>query len=243
MENPEEHYYGLAERIFNAEYYAYGDEGEVDKDKFDAYADYLLGKGDNEPEWTDYHERLRYELELGFDDLCPIIESVIEMDRCFSLLLKNLEPLGALALVRIQVDNLKHIYAETKYPGLVLHNIYGKGRELNQIKVGGKAINATELITELDTKYGRVRDIWKTYCLYVHPSREQTGVGIASYYSYLRCKRVPYQKAIKYFSWDMVYINMLITNVLFSYLDSLVEVLKSKHNYWKYLREVRNMTY
>ena len=161
-------------------------------------------------EFTSNEERLTTKVNLGFDDFTPMIENVITINRCFIKLLKSVEPLGALALVRVQIDNLKHIYAETKYPNKILHRIYEVGRELNQIKIEGKAINPTELILELDEKHGRIRDIWKTCCQYVHPSKKQTEVRMNSYFSYLRFKQVPTKNSIKYLSWDMVWINMII---------------------------------
>lgn len=241
MERADEHYNGLAERIFLAEYYAYGGDEVECQDKLDAFVEYAEGKSEVEPEFEDDNERLAVLTKLGLDDFCPIIENVIMLDRCFCKLLNSLEPLCALSLVRIQMDNLKHIYAETKYPGTVLYRIYEKGRDLNQIKVQGKAINSTELINELDERFGRVKEMWKTYCQYIHPSRQQKGVSMRSYFSYLRLRQVPTTNAIKYFSWDMVFINMLITNLLFHRLDELVKVLKEKRKYGKYLKAVREI--
>lgn len=240
MRCADEHYHALAERLFLAEYYAYGGD-EVSAEKVEmcrAYADGLMYE---EPEYEGDEERVALLTAIGYDDYSAIIENVVMLDRCFCKLLDTVEPLCALSLVRIQMDNLKHIYAETKYPGKVLYKIYVKGRDLNQVKIDGRAINSTELIAELDERFGRVRDMWKKYCQYIHPSREQKDVSMRSYFSYLRLREVPTPRAIKYFSWDMVFINMLITNLLFHRLDELVKVLKEKGKYGKYIREVRRL--
>lgn len=228
LEHSEDFYQDIAIRIFYAECYALG---EADPEKMKAFPDV---------EFASDEERLTTKVNLGFDDFTPMIENVITINRCFTKLLKSIEPLGALALVRIQIDNLKHIYAETKYPTKVLHRIYEDGRELNQIKIDGKAINPTELIQELDEKHGRIRDIWKTYCQYVHPSKKQTEVKMRSYFSYMKLKQVPSPKAIKYFSWDMVFINMIISSTLCKRLDELIAIVKEKHNYRKYLESIKD---
>lgn len=217
MEHSEDFYQAIGIRIFYAEYYALEETPDEDR------------------------TRLWEKVNLGIDDFTPMIENVVTINRSFHKLLKSLEPLAALALVRIQIDNLKHIFAEVKYPAKILYRIYENGRDLNQIKIDGKAINSSELIQELDEEFGRIKDIWKTYCQYVHPSKKQTEVKIKSYFSYLRWKEVPTKQAIKYFSWDMVYINMVITTILCKRYDELIEIVKAKGNYGKYLKAIKEM--
>ncbi len=181
-------------------------------------------------------------MNKGNDDYSTMIENIIAIDRSFNILLNSLEPLGALALVRIQLDNLKHLYAEKKYPGRVLHRIFENGWELNQVKVNGQAIKSGELLNELEEKYGRINQIWKHYCDYVHPSKSQVNLQIKTHFNYLRFKKVPNKKDIKYFSWDMVYVNMIITNVLLSRLKELLAIAKAKGKYGDYLKAIRLAT-
>jgi len=238
MEHPEDFYGDIAKRLYYAERYAINYRN-ASIEKVAEYKQYIDGETDKLPEFGSDDERLAVKLCLGEDDFQPMIDNVITINRCFHKLLKSLEPLGALALVRMQIDNLKHIYAETKHPGKVLYRIYENGRELNQIKIDGKAINASELIQELDEKHGRIREIWKTYCQYVHPSKRQTEVRIYSYFDYLKMKELPTENSIKYFSWDMVYVNMVIASTLYQRLSYLLAIVKSRGNYGFYKRVVK----
>lgn len=228
MEDPENFYMAIAIRLFYAEYYAL-DCKEVFTESID-----------KKPTESSI-DRLRLNVSSGYDDFSYIIGNVISVDRSFRKLLDALEPSCALALVRMQLDNLKHIYAETKYPAKVLYRIYEKGDSINQIKIEGKQINPTELVEELDQKYGRIREIWKSHCLYVHPSKRQVNIEISSRFSLSTCKEVPTKKAIRELSLDMVYINKIITTVLFTRLDELVANIKQKQKYKAYLETVKRI--
>ena len=67
-----------------------------------------------------------------------LLQIASSYNRNFVKLLGSDEPITALAIIRLQMDNLKCLYAEYLYPNKILHKIYENGRELSQIKIKGK---------------------------------------------------------------------------------------------------------
>ena len=148
--------------------------------------------------------RIKDLLEYGTDDFYHIFKAINSFNKCFITILEEAEPLAAFPFIRMQVDNLVCLYAETLYPTIILYSIYNKGRTLNQIKVKGKALVHSELRKELDPI---VSEIYAKYSGFVHPSKQQIDAD----------KKI-LKKYIKDFASDMVQINNVITKVLINHI-------------------------
>ena len=148
--------------------------------------------------------RIKDLLEYGTDDFYHIFKAINSFNKCFITILEEAEPLAAFPFIRMQVDNLVYLYAETLYPTTILHSIYDKGKTLNQIKVKGRALVHSELRKEL---HPIVSDIYAKYSGFVHPSKQQIDAD----------KKI-LKKYIKDFAADMVQINNVITSVLINHI-------------------------
>ena len=147
------------------------------------------------------NERIKGLLEYGTDDFYHIFKSINAFNKCFITILEEAEPLAAFPFIRMQVDNLVHLYAETLYPTRILYSIYEKGYVLNQIKIKGQALVQSELRKELG-----VSDIYKKYSGFIHPSKEQ-----------IEADKKILKKYIKDFAKDMVDVNQVILQVLLNH--------------------------
>lgn len=122
LKNSKEFYSDIEVKLFYAQYYYYKNS-------------------DN--------ERIKGLLEYGTDDFYHIFKAINSFNKCFITILEEAEPLAAYPFIRMQVDNLVHLYAETLYPTKILYSIYEKGYVLNQIKIKGQALVQSELRKEL----------------------------------------------------------------------------------------------
>ena len=106
-----------------------------------------------------------------------MIEIIKSFNRSFMKLLQFNEPITALALIRLQMDNAKCLFAEMLYPNKILHKIYENGRELGQIKIKGKSAASSEIIGDL-IDGEPFCELWHKYSKFVHPDREQSQIQV-----------------------------------------------------------------
>ena len=151
--------------------------------------------------------RIHTLIEYGSDDFYNIFKAVNAYNKSFISLLEDAEPLSAFPFIRMQLDNLIHIYAETVYPTVILHNIYDKGKALNQIKIKGKSLVQSDFRNELDNSYSNIANIYQKNSGFIHPSKQQIDTD----------KKI-LKKYIREFSSDMEYINKVITKVLIAHI-------------------------
>lgn len=167
---------------------------------------------------------------LGFCDYDPIITAIINYNRAFKKLLDIKEPLVAMPIVRIQMENLVYLYAESLYPNKILYKVYDNSKEFNQIKINGEKLQTSTFIQTLNDKYDGIRDIWKRYCCYVHPSSEQEKLSFAN-----SDDKAVVASSIK----DMQLINQAITDTLESMINRLIVDIKARGEYKSYLDFVK----
>jgi len=162
-------------------------------------------------------------LNCGLDDLYSnICETLIIYNRCFIDLLNKAEALVALPLIRLQLENLTAIYAETLHPFQILHKLFDNGKDLGQIKINGNYIVPSELRKELDAQYGStISELYKKYSGFIHPSKSQKEVNVGSYFSYKKDMYVASKKDVRMYAKDMVYVNQIIGNVLLAHLEDI----------------------
>ena len=166
-------------------------------------------------------------LNTGDDDLYNIFDSLNIYNRCFVELLNKTEALVALPLIRLQLDNLTAIYAETLHPFQILHKLFDGGKKLEKIKIKGNHIVPSELRKELDEKYGSTIDeLYKKYSYFIHPSKAQKEANVGSYYSHKKDSYVASKKDVRMYAKDMVYVNQIIGNVLLAHLADIKSKIK-----------------
>ena len=161
-------------------------------------------------------------LNTGDDDFYNIFDTLNIYNRCFIDLLNKTEALVALPLIRLQLENLTAIYAETLHPFQILHKLFDNGKDLGQIKISGKYIVPSELRKELDAQYGStIGELYKKYSGFIHPSKSQKEVNVGSYFSYKKDMYVASKKDVRMYAKDMVYVNQIIGNVLLAHLEDI----------------------
>ena len=166
-------------------------------------------------------------LNCGYDDFRYISDIIPIYNRCFIELLSKAEPLVALPLIRLQLENLTAIYAETLYPFKILHKLYEGRKELGKIKVAGNNIVPSKLREAIDNKFdSSISDLYKKYSGFVHPSKNQSTLEMRSYFNYKEEMYVAPKKEVKKFAQDMIYVNQIISNILLAHLEDI----KSKIN-------------
>lgn len=163
---------------------------------------------------TDADITAQYWTGVGFINF---LESVInDYNRCFYKLIKDKELFTAYPLIRLQADNLRYIVAEYYYPDKILPNIYGRGRELNQIEIDGKQLKQSDINNLVEGLFTGYKKIWKKYSHYVHPS---------IHHAYYKCisenyKPVePEDNTPSLAERDMVFINQCIVDTMLMIMD------------------------
>lgn len=170
---------------------------------------------------------IRDYLSLGFEDLDYIYLQINDYNRCFIKLLKQAEIRTAFALVRLQLDNLTHIYAETLYPFDIFDKVFRKGKQLGKIKKSCENIIPRILREQIDEIFNTsVSKLYKDYNDFVHPSKAQ--VNLAMKYQIRNDEVVANKEQVKQYSRDMVMVNQTIGKVLLAHLDNINEKIKSQ---------------
>ena len=166
-------------------------------------------------------------LNLGLDDFYNISDTINIYNRCFIELLSKADALIAFPLIRLQLENLTAIYAETRHPFQILHKLFDLGRNLGEIKIKGSYIVPSNLRKEIDAKYGTtIGELYKKYSGFIHPSKSQKEVDMGSYYSNKEDKYVASKKDVRMYAKDMVYVNQIIGNVLLAHLEDIKNKIK-----------------
>lgn len=166
-------------------------------------------------------------LQCGISEFNYIESSISSLNRGFIKLLEAAEPLAAMALVRLQLDNLTYLAAELKYPFRILYKVYFKNRRLSQIQVQGKNLNPAAIRKELDEQHGyNLCELYDRYSSYVHPDQLQfLNQHLDSYRTFGKGK-IPKAK-MKELTADMVAINRIIAVLLqcqiFGYNSGLIK--------------------
>ena len=161
-------------------------------------------------------------LSCGLDDFYNLFETINIYNRCFLDLLMRTEALVALPLIRLQLDNLTAIFAETLHPFQTLFKVYEEGKDLGKIKVDGKYIVPSELRKELDARFGTtISELYKKYSGFIHPSKSQKEVNMGGYYSNKKFMYVASKKDVRMYAKDMVYVNQIISNVLLAHSEDI----------------------
>jgi hypothetical protein len=162
-------------------------------------------------------------------------------NRCFVKLIDSGEATGAVSFVRLQMDNLIVLYAESISIGNVLHKIFDNKRELNQITINGEKYNNSGLIKKLDEKYKGIHEMWKNSNLYIHPSYKTNSLEafcVDSYYSKKLGKEVMPHREKKRLYKDMVFVNKVIVDVLYTILDKYIALIKEHKLYTFYKQHI-----
>lgn len=167
--------------------------------------------------------------QCGISEINYIEESINGFNRGFMILLEAAEPLAAMALVRLQLDNLTYLAAELKYPFRILYKVYFKNKRLSQIQIKGKNLNPSLIRKQLDEENGwNVAELYDTYSSYVHPDQKQLTMNKFSFMkSRILEQQMNFSKAeLKRLTADMVTINrfiaILIQCQIFSYNSGLI---------------------
>lgn len=166
---------------------------------------------------------------FGLCDYDPIITAIINYNRAFKKLLDIKEPLVAMPIIRIQMENLVYLFAESLYPNKILYKVYDNAKEFNQIAINGEKLKTADFILKLDEKYNGLREIWKRYCCYVHPSSKQDKLGYVN---------GNHKEVIDAGIEDMQLINQAITDTLQAMIDRLTVDIKARGEYKSYLEYV-----
>lgn len=130
----------------------------------------------NLDEMTSYFTELGRLLDVGdivlYDDstkaasVSALIQNVIAVNRCFIKSLPLKESLLNKVLLRLQIQNLIFLYAETKYPLKVVNPIFQKGKAFNQLGLP----SLSSFIAELEPEFKGLKALWNECCGFVHPS-------------------------------------------------------------------------
>ena len=127
-------------------------------------------------EMTSYFTELGRLLDVAdlvlYDDsskaasVSALIQNVIAVNRCFIKSLPLKESLLNKVLLRLQIQNLIFLYAETKYPLKVVNPIFQKGKAFNQLGLP----SLSSFIAELEPEFKGLKALWNECCGFVHPS-------------------------------------------------------------------------
>lgn len=124
---------------------------------------------------------MRY-LEIGLGDFYEIQTSINAMNRGFIKLLEATEPLAAMPLIRLQLDNQIYLAAELKHPFRVLYKVFREGKQLIDVRIKNKPIVPSAVRAELDEQHGyNLNELYKEYYSFVHPSDSSLQIAEAEH--------------------------------------------------------------
>lgn len=214
---------------------------------------------------TDTAEMTAYYTELGrilsaaelhtFQEKTPcfqyVMNNVIVVNRCFYRTIGLNEPLISKSLLRLQLQNLVYLYAETKHPLKVIIPVYSKGKDFNKLGIQ----NFSDYLKELEPEYkGELYNLWADCCKYVHPSAinytlSNTEYSLGALASVDPTKQKPeILKQIRLFqkekadlnssicfldNIEMVSINRLIVKLAKKQITELEKQIKQNRKYYK----------
>ena len=194
------------------------DEKGLDFDEVDGFAELtapLVESMKAKDEAFDVNElRAMYYIQIGLGDFVEIQTSINALIRGFITLLENNEPLAAMPLIRLQLENLTYLAAELKYPFRVLYRVFNDEKQLGDIKIKGKPLVGSKIREELNDSQCSYSEMYADYCGFVHPSTKQGKFSVKQYYSYSKDKAVMTKAEIKRLCSDMIKINRKIAVLL-----------------------------
>lgn len=158
--------------------------------------------------------RAMFFIQIGLGDFVEISTSINALNRGFITLLEANEPLAAMPLIRLQLENLTYLAAELKYPFRVLYRVFNEGKQLGDIKIKGKSLIGSRIREELTDNQCNYNGLYASYCGFVHPSTVQSEFRVRQYYSYSKDKEVMTKAEIKRLCSDMISINRKISILL-----------------------------
>ena len=126
------YYCPIFERLFYAQYHYLKRKGvELKPEHLHRLGDeeaLTEAEAEAEAEGNDY--RALFTIEGGLDEFHHLADSIDALNRGFITLLEapRSEPLAAMPLVRLQLDNLTYLAAELKYPFRVLYRVFNTQR-------------------------------------------------------------------------------------------------------------------
>lgn len=124
-------------------------------------------------------------IQVRLGDFNEIETSINALNRGFIKLLEAAEPLAAMPLIRLQLENLTFLKAEPMNPFRVLYRVFNEGKQLNDIKIKGKPLVGSKIREELKDSRCDYNVTYCNYCGFVHPSSKQTNFETNSYYSHI----------------------------------------------------------
>ncbi len=188
-------------------------------------------------------ERQVEKLSKGNDDFWAFLDTIQCYNRCFVKLVEDGEPTGAMPFIRLQLDNLVLLYAESKKIGNILYKVFDNKRKTDQVKVDGEPLKSSALIKELDEKHTGLKELWDESNKYIHPSYKQNSLEafcIDSYYSKKLGKEVMPHREKKRLYKDMVFVNKVIVDVLYAILDNYIALIKEHKLYSLYKQHIKD---
>lgn len=162
----DEYYLPIAERLFYAQWAyltrkAVMSEGEVIS---------LMKAGEESEEFKQLtpEQKAYVRISCGWDYYTLLQDSINSLNRSFSILIEAGEVNAAMALIRLQLDNLTYLLAELKYPFRVLQRVYFKNENLSEVKIAGKNLSPAAIRKEADEQHGyNLCEMYATYSSYV----------------------------------------------------------------------------
>lgn len=117
-------------------------------------------------------------------------KGVNDVNKAFFTLYNSDERNIAYSLIRLQLDNLRLLYAEYLYPTKALSPTFKNNRELNQIKVNGEKLKPSDLTIAIEEKFIGYKALYEKYSKYIHPAKRD-------YDRYLLLRDVDYNNLSK----------------------------------------------
>lgn len=155
------------------------------------------------------------------------IKYIIEKHNCDFISLR-LNLVLSFVIVRMLLDAITLLYAEYKHPFKVLYRVFNKRFSLNQIKLGGKQLNPSELRKEIYEEFGiNIPELYKNYSQYVHPSNLHFGMMVSTSLSLVQrgVSKVYDPNLVEVMSegclYDMVDINNCAIKIIKAYMKWL----------------------
>ncbi len=137
--------------------------------------------------------------------------TITTYNRVICNLFKEGTYLVGIQLIRMQIDILTTLFADTLHPFNVLYKIYFKGKGLGKIRLNQKYLNPSDLRNKVDAEFRtNVSDLYKQYSSFNHPTKKQFGWEVFCAYS------GNYEHYIK----DLVSINQTIGHILSSFIET-----------------------
>lgn len=98
-------------------------------------------------------------------------KGVNDVNKSFHTLYNSDERNIAYSLIRLQLDNLRLLYAEYLHPNKALYQTFKKNRDINQIQIGKDKLKPSTLNDEIEAKFEGFKALYAKYSKYIHPAK------------------------------------------------------------------------